>query len=145
MNDSLEALLYGMQFRKLLEKLLEPVEEEYGLNKVDLQIMFYLNSAGSRNASKDIVQLGKFTRGHISQSLGRLQRKGYLIIEHDAEDRRCSHNYLTHKSDEIIQKLQDAFDRVRDIIFRGITEEEQAILLSVVQRMNQNINNAISP
>jgi hypothetical protein len=48
MNYSLESLLYGMQFRKLLEKKLEPLEKEYGLYKIDMQILFYLDHAGEK-------------------------------------------------------------------------------------------------
>ncbi|MGI6008045.1 MAG: MarR family winged helix-turn-helix transcriptional regulator [Ruminococcus sp.] len=144
MDETLETLLYGMQFKKLLEKLLLPIENKYDLNKVDLQIMFYLYSAGSRNTSKDIMELKRFTRGHISQSLGRLQKKGYITIELDTKDRRCMHNYLTECSEDIIEQLRDVFARVREIIFTGITEEEKEVLISAVQKISRNINEVIS-
>ena len=75
-NYEIFTMLYGMKFRRFMEKMLKSIEEEYELNKVDLQIMFYLYSAGDKNSSKDIMELEMFTRGHISQSLGRLAEKG---------------------------------------------------------------------
>ena len=95
MDYSLDTLLYGMQFRRLLEKKMQPVETEYGLYKIDVQILLYLKHAGKHNTSKDILQLNMFTRGHISQSLSRLQKMGYVRMEQDLDDRRCTHNYLT--------------------------------------------------
>lgn len=144
MDYSVVTLLYGMKFKRLLEKILKPIEDEYNLNKVDLQIMFYLYSAGRRNTSKDIMELKMFTRGHISQSLGRLQRKGYVLIEQDAEDRRCTHNYLTANADIVIEKLRNIFGQIQDIVMQGVTEEEKAVLDTVVRKVNENINHVLS-
>ena len=143
MNYSMVTLLYGMKFRRLLEKFLKPIEEEYALNKVDLQIMFYLYSAGPLDTSKDIMELKLFTRGHISQSLGRLQKKGYVIIEQDKEDRRCTHNHLTANAGEVINKLQDIFGRVQEILMQGVTEEEKNAVTSVVRKVNENMNRVV--
>ena len=95
MNYSLDTLLYGMQFRRLMEKEMAPIETTYGLQKIDMQILIYLKHAKELNTSKDIMKMNMFTRGHISQSLSRLQKKGLVRMEQDQEDRRCTHNYLT--------------------------------------------------
>ena len=118
-NYEIFTMLYGMKFRRFMEKMLKSIEEEYELNKVDLQIMFYLYSAGDKNSSKDIMELEMFTRGHISQSLGRLQKKGDVLIEQDPEDRRCTHNNLTERADEVIGKLRKVFERMQAVIMDG--------------------------
>lgn len=144
MNYSLEALLYGMQFRRLMEKELEPVQKEYGIYRIDMEILLYLNRAGENNTSKDILELGLFTRGHISQSLSRLQRKGYVAMEQDRRDRRCTHNYLTAEARDVIGKLRQVYERVHSIVLNGVTEEELEVLAGVAQKVGRNINNAIS-
>ena len=75
MKDPLESLLYGMQFRRLLEKKYEPIETRYGLYNIDILILLYLDKAGEYNTSKDIMRLNMFTKGHISQALSRLQKR----------------------------------------------------------------------
>ena len=52
MSDSLQSLMYGMQFRKLLEKRYESVETRYGLYNIDILILLYLDRAGQFNTSK---------------------------------------------------------------------------------------------
>ncbi|MFQ6807215.1 MAG: MarR family winged helix-turn-helix transcriptional regulator [Lachnospiraceae bacterium] len=143
MTNSLEAFLYGTQFRRLMEKELEPVERRYGLQKIDMHILFFLAKSADHNTAKDIVQLNMFTKGHISQSLTRLQKKGYIQIMQDKEDRRCTHNYLSGDADEIIQELKKAYRNIQDIILNGVTEEEQAVLASVAKKVGQNIKNAL--
>lgn len=143
MTNSLDAFLYGTQFRRLMEKELEPVERRYGLQKIDMHILFFLAKSADHNTAKDIVQLNMFTKGHISQSLTRLQKKGYIQIMQDKEDRRCTHNYLSGDADEIIQELKKAYRNIQDIILNGVTEEEQAVLASVAKKVGQNIKNAL--
>ena len=144
-NYEIFTMLYGMKFRRFMEKMLKSIEEEYELNKVDLQILFYLYSAGDKNSSKDIMELEMFTRGHISQSLGRLQKKGYVLIEQDPEDRRCTHNNLTERADEVIGKLRKVFERMQTVIMDGVTEEERLVLAGVIEKVNGNIDRMMQP
>lgn len=143
MNDSLETMLYGMQFRRLMEKELEPVERQYGLQKIDMHILIFLSKAGEHNTSKDIMQLHMFTRGHISQSLTRLHRMGYIRMEQDQEDRRWTHNYLTENARVLIEELQKIYKNMHEIVMEGVTEEEQEVLAVVAKKVNQNINRVL--
>ena len=139
MNYSLDTLLYGMQFRRLMEKEMQPIETEYGLYKIDVQILLYLKHAGAQNTSKDIMRMNMFTRGHISQSLSRLQKKGYVRMEQDLEDRRCTHNYLTENASDAISKIERISKKIKEIVLEGVTEEEQQVLATVAQKMTRNI------
>ena len=143
MNYSLDTLLYGMQFRRLMEKEMQPVETDYGLYKIDVQILLYLKHAGEHNTSKDIMQLNMFTRGHISQSLSRLQKKGYVRMEQDMKDRRCTHNYLTEEACLVIRKIEKISRNIKSVVMEGITEEEQKVLVSVARKMNSNIEKVL--
>lgn len=144
MNYALDALLYGMQFRKLLEKKMKYVEKEYGLNRIDAQILFFLKHAGEHNTSSDMMKLQMFTRGHISQALSRLQKKGYIRMEQDMEDRRCTHNYLTKDAQDIIEKIAASHENIYNIILKDVTQEERDMLMTVVQKINKNINEVLS-
>ena len=149
MNYALDTLLYGMQFRKLMEKEMQPIETEYGLYKIDVQILLYLKRAGEQNTSKDIMQMNMFTRGHISQSLSRLQKKGLIRMEQDQEDRRCTHNYLTEDASAVIRKIEKISKKIREIILDGVTQEEQKaqeeqkVFASVAQKMTHNIEKVL--
>lgn len=144
MNRSLEVLLNGMQFRKLLEKELEALRGEYDLCKIDVQILFYLYKAEDRNTPRDIVELKLFTKGHISQSLARMQKRNLIVMVHDEKDRRCMHILLCPDAESIIQQVCDVYERVNADIFHGITEEEKRSFISVAKKINKNIQNTIS-
>lgn len=143
MDASLDTLLYGMQFRRLLEKELQPLEQQYGLYRIDMHILLYLDYAGENNTSKNIMELNMFTRGHISQALSRLQKKGFVRMEQDLEDRRCTHNYLTEDARDAIASIKESYRKIYRIVMDGITQEEQVLLAKIAVKVNQNINNAL--
>lgn len=144
MNQSLEVLLYGMQFRKLMECEFEAFHKEYNLCKIDLQILYYLYTAGEHNTSKDILDLKLFSKGHISQSLNRLQKMNLIMMVQDEEDRRYVHNVLTKDADRVIAKLEGVYNHINEIVFKDVTEEEKRILIALAQKINNNIKNKIS-
>lgn len=143
MNQSLEVLLYGMQFRRLLEKKLLYLEKEYGLCKIDVQILFHLYSAGESNTPRNIIDLNLFTKSHVSQSLNRMQHQGFITMQHDNKDRRFVHIFLTENANQIIVKVQNAYDQINEIVFRDITQEEKTTFLSVAQKINANIRSVL--
>lgn len=143
MNYSLDALLYGMQFRRLLESKMEPLEREYGLLKIDLQLLYYLSQEEEHNTSSDMMAMHMFTRGHISQALTRLQRGGYIRMEQDLQDRRCIHNLLTDKARTLNERTERIYEEVHAIVMKGVTNEELEVLRSVAGKIGQNIQNAM--
>ena len=144
MNQSLEVLLSGMRFRKLMESEFEVIYKEYRLCKIDLQILYYLYTAGEHNTSKDILDLELFSKGHISQSLSRLQKMNLIIMVQDEDDRRYVHNVLTQDASKVLADLKEVYDRINHIVLKGVTEDEKRILVSLAQRINDNIRNELS-
>ena len=143
MSDSLQSLMYGMQFRRLLEKRYESVETRYGLYNIDILILLYLDRAGQFNTSKDIMKLNMFTKGHISQALSRLQKKGYIKIEQDSEDRRYAHNYLTEEASPIMEKVKKISREIRETIMEGVTEEERKTLTELSEKVIGNLERVL--
>ena len=143
MKRPITRLLYGMQYRHLLEQRSEPLMKKYQLNRIDLMILIYLASAGEKDTSKDIQSLNMFTKGHISQSLSRLQKNGYLEIRRDPDDRRCTHNILTEKSIPARQDMGRISSEVEEIVFRGLTEQEIQELSVISSKIDANINGSL--
>lgn len=140
MNRSVEVFLYGRQFRRLVEKEFDALQKKYHICKIDLQILLYLYTAGEHNTSKDIVDLGYYTKGHVSQSLSRMQKLHLISMVQDENDRRCMHIMLEKNADEIAMQIKEINQRIQDIVFKGITEEERSSLLNIAQKINHNIS-----
>lgn len=139
----MQALLNGSQFKKLLEKEYRQLEREYKLKKIDIQILQYLSNAGQRDTAKDIVALGLFTKGHVSQSLAALRAKRLICAIRDQEDARCIHLQLTSDAIEIIRQIEVIYQGIMAIMFQGLSEEEIATFKRVGRQILQNISACI--
>lgn len=142
MERSLEILLHGTQFKQLLASRITDLREQYGLRKIDVEILYYLYHCSGRNTSKDIKETYMFTKGHISQSVERLQEMRLLSCTPDCRDRRCMHFQLTKEADGIVQTISGMWEEMTEEIFAGVTEEEKRVLKEVAVKLAHNMEQA---
>ncbi|MGN8632211.1 MarR family winged helix-turn-helix transcriptional regulator [Blautia sp. HCP3S3_G3] len=144
MERQIDNLLHGSQFKQLMEDRISQIREQYGLRKVDVEILYYLSGCGERNTSKDIKNDTKITKGHISQSVDRLQKMELLTFIPDENDRRCVHLCLTQKAEQVSRDITGVWNEMSRIVFEGVTEEEVKVLASVAAKIARNIDRAMN-
>lgn len=143
MDWMLEGLLQGTQFRKVYIRGIEDLCKEYNLRRVDIDILYFLYKSGEHNTSKDIGDLNLFNKGHISQSIGRMEEQQLIYAIRDQDDRRCMHIMLTDKAVKIVEEIMVLRKQIYNIILKGVTREEQNVMLSVSRKVNENIREAL--
>ena len=143
MEQEITVLLHGREFKELLAGRVEEFRKKYGLRKVDVEILYYLDQCGEQNTSRDIFALHTYTKGHISQSVERLQEMKYLTCEQDQKDRRCIHFQLTGEAEGIVEEARRMWEEIATVIFEGVTDEEKQMLRQVAIKMQQNMERAI--
>lgn len=143
MKNKMEILLYGHLYKKMSEKYMLPIREKYDLRQIDIEILYLLHCAGENNTSSDIGKSQLFTKGHISQSANRLEQMKLITIVSDENDRRCMHLRLTKAAQPVLEKIISARDKMYQVIFNGITEEEQKVLISAVNKIESNMKDAL--
>lgn len=143
MDWMLEGLLQGTQFQKLYNRRIEDLRKEYNLRKVDIDILYFLYMSGEHNTSKDIGDLNLFNKGHISQSIGRMEDQQLIYAIRDQDDRRCMHIMLTDKAVKAVEEITVLRKQMYNIILKGVTQEEREVLRSVSRKVNDNIKQAL--
>lgn len=140
MEQSLEVLLRGNQFKLLVENRITEIRKKYQLKKIDIEILNFLSKSGERNTSKDIQQLLLINKGYISQSVDRLRNEGYLQFVQDDKDRRFVHFLLLEKSEPIVKDINLVWEEMISKVFYGITEDEITVMNSVSKKIDANMN-----
>lgn len=143
MNNTLELLLSGQQFKKLYEKKCHQISEKYGLNKIEIEILLFFDSHQEYDTAKDIVDLKFFAKSHVSKAITSLIHDGYLCGKHDEEDRRCVHLNVTDHAKQVIQEAKDMRQDLLTILYKNISEEEREIMVNVAKKLADNIKEAI--
>lgn len=89
------------------------------------------------------IQLAKaigIEQPSLVRTLDQLEEKGLISRHTCANDRRAKRIKLTEKAGPLIAEMERVIDKTRDEILAGITKEEEALLISLIARLEQNIN-----
>ena len=138
--DTNEIVMSGVQLKKLLAKKVEPIIQECDLRPVEMDILVLLQREKSIDTAKGIIQKKHLSKAHISKSIENLRSKGFIQLEEDESDHRILHIRLTEKSKNIIEEVSEIYEECKEIMQRGISEEELQIVKKVFKKMNHNIN-----
>jgi DNA-binding MarR family transcriptional regulator len=140
MERTLDVLAGSQQFRKILEKRCEKLNEDYDVRLVEMDILDFLARAGQNNTAKDIMSDLHISKAHISKSVENLRSKGYLVVLEDAQDHRCIHLSITEKAKPLIQAFADERNRFLESLMEGVTREEREILRRVAGTIMENLH-----
>lgn len=139
MEEQLEIALKGGEFKKLIENRFAEIREEYGLKKVEIEVLYFLAKGRSENTPTDVYRRLKINRGHVSQAIDSLCRQGYIYAIPDEKDRRIMHYAVSDSARAIIANISEIRKKMDERIFEGVTEEELEILKTVLKKIEQNM------
>lgn len=139
MDDHLELLLSGQQYKKFQELLYKPIINKYELSVLDIRILMFLHEHKEFDTAKDIVEKHYITKSYVSKAVENLIDKGFLARKHDFNDRRYIHLELLSKADNVIEDVKMLRNNMFKIIFAGVSNEEIEIVKGVAAKISSNM------
>ena len=139
MNNTTEVLMATSMFGKLYTKKILEVASKYNMNKVEVDILLFLNNNPQYDTAKDIVELRGIAKSYVSKSVDKLVAKNFLSIHADKDDRRVIHLKVENLAGEVIKEALEAQRKYVDTIYNGISKEEEEVLKEIVNKMLSNI------
>ena len=143
MDEQLELILRGGQFKKVLDERILALRKKYDMKKAEVEIIYFLSRCGERNTSTDIHNHLMMNKGHISQAVESLCKRHFLTAIPDKEDRRYIHYEITEHAKEIVDEIISTREEITEAIFAGITDEELNIFKDISKKIFGNIQNLL--
>lgn len=142
-NFKLEVFFRGNKVREFVEYKSTQLREEYGLNITELKMIMYLDNCEEENGERhdtlgDVGAFLEANKGYMSQRINGLIERGLVTACPDVRDRRYVHYALTDAARPIAETFLDILAEVRDCLTVGITEEEGAVFMAVVNKIISN-------
>ncbi|OGO38684.1 MAG: hypothetical protein A2W35_07105 [Chloroflexi bacterium RBG_16_57_11] len=75
----------------------------------------------------------------VTNMLQRLEEAGLVNRSRDPEDNRLVRVYLTEAGRQKERSINEQFGNMQELIFKGINDEERALLLRLLQQIILNI------
>jgi len=143
MNNTLEILFNGQQFKKLHDKKYHQILKKYDLTKLEIEILLFFENNKRYDTAKDIVDFKFLAKSHVSKAVTSLINNGYLCAKSDDHDRRCVHLKVSDDAKKVIKEATEIRNELIGIIFRDISVEEKRIMINVAKKIASNISDAI--
>ncbi len=143
MENNLEFLLGGQQFKKLYEKNFCPIIKKYKITKIEIEILLFLQQNQLYDTAKDIVELKSYTKSHVSKATDSLIKNGYLMRRLDEHDRRSVHLEVAPKAQIIIKEALQLRNSLFTVLYKDLTKDEKEALEQIVGKMAVNIKKAL--
>ena len=139
MNNTTEVLMATSMFGKLYTKKILEVASKYNMNKVEVDILLFLNNNPQYDTAKDIAELRGIAKSYVSKSIDKLVEKKLLSLNVDKKDRRIIHLKVESSANTVIKEALEAQKNYVDTVYNGISKEEKDILKPIIYKMIKNI------
>ena len=126
-------------FNKLYSGSINVVAVEFGMSKVEVDVLLFLHNNPQYDTARDIVEYRHIAKSYVSKAVELLVKRGALSIREDEKDRRISHLEVTKEAAVPLKKALEAQAGVMEKIFRGITAEEKQMFEKILCRMSSNL------
>ncbi|MWC29784.1 MarR family winged helix-turn-helix transcriptional regulator [Paenibacillus sp. MMS18-CY102] len=75
-----------------------------------------------------------------AKAIAKLEAEGYVRREVDPADNRYQLLFLTDAGIEVVPKVQEALDRVKNQTRKGIADEEYSVMMRLLQTVLRNLS-----
>ena len=111
------------------------------LHSSEVHLILYIseNNNQSKNATRIAEDLG-ITKGAVSQTVSRLERKGIIIKEKDAYNKNELKLFFTDKGKKILKNClatQARFQQTIDMLLNDYSNEQKEVILKFLQQLGK--------
>ena len=117
----------------------ETIRKKYDLRKIELDILYFLECTKEAQTARDIARIKQISKAHISSAVEKLVEKSMLETREDTADRRRIILEVTRAGKAVVKELVFIRQRMSQIVYKGITEEEQRVMQQVAEKMLKNM------
>ena len=134
-----KSVFWKMHFKELYRLVFEPYGEMYHLTETEMEILLFLRDDSVYNTARDICMMRGIAKSNVSNGIRMLERKGYVSIRIDEENRKIHRLSLTEKSRPIAAELWQIYEDCQERILDGITKEEVKAVYSFFEKCDVNV------
>lgn len=130
---------------KLYHVLFTPLLAEYGLSQLEADILLFLANNPELDTARDMVEKRHLAKSHVSVGIDSLVRRGLLERCCRGGNRKTIHLRLLPAADGIVEAGRAVQRQYAQCLLRGFRQEELAALAEMLDRIMDNVDQALAP
>lgn len=130
-----------LRSRELYHRLLQPVCEQCGLTRPELELLLYLAEGPKRDTSADFAERLHYAKSQVSAAVQSLERRGCLSRFYSEDNRKSQHLRLLPPADDPIRTGQAAQADFMQRVLSGFSAQERETMRVNLGRILDNLRN----
>lgn len=122
-------------FGKYYDRQFLPLLERTGLSMREIHVLLFLVNHPGQDTARDVTERRGLAKSQVSQAVEVLTGRGLLARRADGEDRRIIHLEITGQGAPLAQEALAIQAGCVRRLMAGLTEEEQAVFLDLLERV----------
>lgn len=139
MNPAMSLWDLQQPLKSLYALCVEPVCRNYGVSRVELDILLFLENNPDYDTAAEIVDRRCLAKSQVSTSIRALEQNGYLVRWPGDADRRLIHLKLSEKAAAVIRDGREARNAFLVIITAGLNGEDRKHFHDCIEKIEWNI------
>ena len=135
MLNAAQLIRLPRKFGKYYDRQFLPLLEKTGLTIREVHVLLFLANHPGQDTARDVTELRGMAKSQVSQAVEVLAGRGLLARRADGEDRRVVHLEITEQGAPLAREAQALQAACERRLLEGLTEEEQAVFLNLLERV----------
>ena len=136
---------FGPQFRILhscTDQAATNALAQMGLTASQGHIMCYLSRSPQPPCAHDIEEAFQLSHPTVSGLLCRLEKKGFIALRPDPDDKRRKRIYILPRGEACNQHMHESISAIEAQLVQGFTDREREQFLGLLERAINNMGGA---
>ena len=116
---------------------------ELGIHRAQHMLLMHLARTDAPLSQKALAEHMEISTAAVAVALKKLEAGGYIHRASCCRDTRANDTHITERGLRIVAESRAAFDEIDAAMFSGISSEELALCLSVMQKIEENLKQAV--
>ncbi len=133
---------YGPLFRTLhscTDQAITVELEKMELTSAQGHIMGYLACSSKPPCPRDIEEAFRLSHPTVSGLLSRMEKKGFIELRMDPDDRRCKRVYVLPKGEECLETMHRTIRDIEEQLVQGFSPQEEQQFSQYLERAVANM------
>lgn len=126
----------------LYHKMQQPVLEQYQLSQIELDVLLFLSHHPEQDTAKDIVEIRRLTKSHVSAAVDGLVQRQYLQRLRRPENKKLIHLVLLPDAAPAVRAGQERQRAFFQTLKQGFAPQEVQVLNAMLERISDNAKEA---
>lgn len=124
---------------RLIKRVFNRRVKDLEITRSQWAVLWRLSTANGMSQA-ELADQAEIEQPSLVRHVDNLEEQGWIVRKRDTKDRRINRLFLTTKGEKLMEKAWQHGMDIRDEYLKGLTEEEEAQLASLLSKLKDNLS-----